>query len=89
MYKSHIRIDAVISLWASCKSWFEFNFCNQVASSFKKQRGSGSFEHAVVESLSIVMVCYHNNYSRDCVFPYFPTEQVDASRQSSPVTDLL
>ncbi len=32
--------------------------------------------------LSIVVICYHNNYSNDCVFHYFPIERVDASRQS-------
>ncbi len=58
-----------------------FNFYDQVASSFKSQWGSRSFEHTVVESLSIV-ICYHNSYSSDCVFPYFPIEQIDASRQS-------
>ncbi len=58
-----------------------FNFCHQVASNFKSQRGNHSFEHAVVESLSIV-ICYHNNYSSNCVFPYFPIERVDASCQS-------
>ncbi len=59
-----------------------FNFCDQVANSFKAQRGSRSFEHAVVESLSIVEICYHNNYSSDCIVPYFPIERVDASHQS-------
>ncbi len=54
-----------------------FNFCDQ-----KSQQGSRSFEHAVVESLPIVVICYHNNYSSDCVFPYFPIERVDTSRQS-------
>ncbi len=48
---------------------------------------SRSFKHALVESLSIVVICYLNNYASDCVFPYFPIEWVDASRQS-PATYL-
>ncbi len=59
-----------------------FNFCNQVTVSFKSQWGSRLFEHTVVELLSTVVICYHNNYSSYCVFPYFPIEWVDASRQS-------
>ncbi len=58
-----------------------FNFCDQITSSFKLQQGSRSFDYAVVESLSIGVICYHNNYSIDCVRPYFPIERIDASYQ--------
>ncbi len=80
MYKSHIRIDATTSLWLVVKVG-QVQFL-RVACNFKLQRGSCSFEYAVVESLSIVLICYHNNYSSDLVFPYFATEQEDASCQS-------
>ncbi len=46
---------------------------------------------AVVESLSIVVICYHfllkkfeendYNYSNACIFPYFTIEQINTSRQ--------
>ncbi len=85
-----VAIDRVICLNVqvvhSCKqcdlslaSYNMFNFCDQVASCFKSQWGSRSLKHAVIESLSIIVICYHNNYSSDCVFPYSPIEWVDAS----------
>ncbi len=61
MYKLHIRIDAATKLRVVAQA----------------QRGSHSFEHAVVESFTMVVICYHfllkrfeendHNYSSDCI----------------------
>ncbi len=79
--------------WKLLKMWRTFATKLWVVTQL--QPGSCSFEHAVVESLSIIVICYHfllkkfeenyNNYLSDCVFPYFPIERVDTSHQSPAI----
>ncbi len=88
--KSHIRIDAATSR----KSWSSSIFVTKSWVVIQSQRGSRSFEHAVVESLSIVVIyyCFLLFSFQATVFPYFPIEWMDASCQSLAtylVTDSL
>ncbi len=87
--RSHRHCDQSL---ASCKSWSCSTFETKLWVVTQSQRGSRSFEHAVVESLSVVVIFYHFllkefeendiNYSNDCIFPYLPIKRVGVSRQS-------